>query len=134
MKRIFLKRLVIFCVVCFACFLVTWFLSQGKPSVPDASSYRRLLYPYTFFILPILILGNFIYLFSCLLSKPLKTTIISLVLGLVGPLFLYYAIQTSKDPMAGMAMLGMVLYYAIASIITFVMLTLAEVLRTRLRK
>ena len=134
MKRIFLKRLVIFFAICFACFFVSWFLSEGKPSVPDASTYRRFLYPYTFFILPLLILANIIYLFSCLLSNPLKITVISLIVGFVGPGFLYYAIQSSKDPMAVMAMLGMVLYYGIASIITFVMLTLAELLINRIRK
>lgn len=131
MKKLLLKRLVIFLAVLFACIGFVFFLSAGKPLTPDASPYRRLLYTFWTYILPVITVVNFFYLFSYFLKKPLKTILISLVLGLVGPLSLWYAIQTSKDPMAGMAIVGVVFFYAIATIVVFLMLTLFQAIRDR---
>lgn len=134
MKPAYVKRLVIFFAILATCLLVLLILSDGKIWLPDASSYRRYLYPYAFFVMPLIILADVIYLFSAFINNPLKITLISLVGGVIGPLFLYYSVQTSKDPMAAMAFIGLVVFYAVASMLIFLLMTLIQICRSRLRK
>lgn len=129
MKQIFIKRLFIFFTVLLGCYFILYFLSQGNISVPDASEYRSKLYTYTFYILPILMMCNFFYLFSCLV-KNVKTIIISsLAVGLIGPLWLLYAIRMSKDSEAEMAFMLIVVVYSIVSTLAFVILALINLKR-----
>ncbi|MGE3317822.1 MAG: hypothetical protein AB7I18_00890 [Candidatus Berkiella sp.] len=134
MKKIFLKRLVIFVLIVLGCVGIMYFLSEGSILVPDASRYRKALYSFTFYILPIILMINIFYLFSSLVKNVLTTLIISLLLGFIGPLFLIYAVHSSKDPMAAMALLGLEVFYAIASSVTFIGLALLEVIKDRLIK
>lgn len=122
----FFKRLFIFFLVLLGCFLILYFLSEGSISVPDASKYRNKLYMFTFYILPIILLWDFIYLFYALLKNALSIILVSLLIGLGGPLWLQYSIQTSMDPLAGMSKMLMVASYAVMSILALVVLTVIQ--------
>lgn len=134
MKKSLLKRFIIFLVVLISCFLTYYFLSEGRPAFPDSSRYRNLLYSYIFLIMPLIILCDVIYLFSCLVKAPIKTALISLILGVSAPLLLFYSVKSSKDPMASMAFIGIVVFYAVASMIIFVMLSIGQWLIEKYRK
>ncbi len=134
MNKRYVKRLAIFFVVILACLCILFILSQGKVTTPDASSYRKLLYPYVFYIMPLIILGDFIYLFSAFINNAFKIAVISLIGGLTGPLLLIYSVKTSNDPMASMAFIGLVIFYAVASIFIFMLLTIIQIIRNRLNQ
>ncbi len=131
MKNKLIKRLVIFVLIMGACYGIFYFLSSGRPSVPDASQYRDTLYLYTFYILPLILLGNCFYLISCFISNAPFLVVISLLFGLLGPAWLAYSVHSSPDPMASMAMLLIVHLYAIFSFIAFIILVIIQLLRRR---
>lgn len=126
MMKPFLKRITLFSLVLIGCLLVYYFLSEGRPTVPDASHYRNILYTYTFIIMPLIILCDVIYLFSVLTKKPIRMALISLTLGASGPLLLFYSVKASSDPMASMAFIGIAVFYAVTSSLIFMVLTLFE--------
>ena len=66
--------------------------------------------------------------FSCLVKNPYKTTLASLILSAAAPLYLIYSIKTSKDPMASMALIGMVIFYAAGCALVFVLLSVSQCL------
>ncbi|MCS5711632.1 hypothetical protein [Candidatus Berkiella aquae] len=128
MRKATLKRFIVFSTILLACYFVWFFLSAGKPSLPDASPYRSLLYKVVFYILPLIILGDFIYLLSSFIRNAKTTIVLSLLLGLWGPLLLIYSVHTSPDPMAGMALIALVIFYAVASFITFLLIALIQLI------
>lgn len=131
MKNQLIKRLIIFALIMAACYAMLVFLSSGKPSAPDASQYRDTLYLYTFYLLPLILLGNCFYLISYFISNGPLLVVISLLFGLLGPAWLAYSVHTSSDPMAGMAMLLVVHMYAIFSFIAFIILVIFQFVRRR---
>lgn len=132
MSKPHVKRFAIFFAVLLVCFAIWYILSQGKVATPDASSYRQLLYPYVFYIMPIIILGDVIYLFSAFLNNAFTIALISLIGGTAGPILLFYSVKTSKDPMAGMALIALVTFYAVASIFIYLLLAFIQIIRNRL--
>jgi hypothetical protein len=130
----YVKRFIIFFAVLLACISVWFILSQGKVATPDASSYREFLYPYVFFIMPIIILGDIIYLFTAFINNAFKIALISLIGGMAGPSLLLYFVKTSHDPMASMALIALVVFYAVASIFIFLLLTVIQIIRNRLNR
>ncbi len=133
MNKTFLKRLPFFILVLLACYATLYFLSEGNISVPDASKYRNNLYIFVFYILPLIMLFNFFYLFSCLVKNAISIIVISLLLGGLGPLWLMYSIHSSTDSLAGMALLLLITTYSMASLFAFVILMLAQMIRNRVK-
>jgi len=87
----------------------------------DSSEYRTFLYFVMFTVWPVIIGISVVHVLATIINKKIAITSLkfALIFGLAGPLILYLLIQTSSDPLAGMAWIACIIYYIIFALAGF---------------
>lgn len=85
---------------------------------PDRTEYRDFLYLLTFAILPILGCIGIIHFLSCIMTPSIAkySALVAFFSGFLGVAYLHFLIKQSSDPVAAMAYLASIIFYAVFAI------------------
>jgi hypothetical protein len=115
-------------------FLLGAAISQGY-RYPDASPHRDFVYFLMFLILPLFACIGLAHFFACILTPKIaiRSAIVGFLSGFLGIAVLHILIQNSSDPVAVMAYLGMIFYYAAFAISGFILSALIQFILSKIK-